>query len=83
MKKSSIVRNDGTLLFHIIKHVKKEAENNAMENFVCWYVSKMIIPYCDKLGKEFQQSFYNSIGFKKEPSIDKVYLRLRELTLIN
>jgi hypothetical protein len=66
----------------LVGHVKQIAETTDIDAFSAWYVQKMIIPYCtSQEGKAFQDEFYRAIGFKKEPTIDKVYHQLKIISI--
>ena len=44
-----VYKNDDTLMWHLVKYLKFEiAEKMEFEEFVNWFVKKIIIPYAGK-----------------------------------
>lgn len=71
--------NDNTMGFYLIKHIKDIANERSMDLFSVWFVENIIIPY-NKDDKVLDW-ICNIIGFKKVPTIDKIYYRLKEIEI--
>ena len=72
-----VIENDETLGYHMVKYMAKIANEKSMENFCVWVVEKLIFPY--KKEDKILEWITERIGFKKVPTMDKIYFRLKTI----
>lgn len=72
------VENNGTIAYHLVRYMAEIAKDKSMDLFSVWFVEKIIIPY--KQSDKVIDRITEMIGFKKVPTIDKIYFRLKEIT---
>ena len=70
------VKNDGTIGYSLVKYMSEIANEKNMDMFSVFLVEKLILPY--KKEDKILEWITDRIGFKKVPTIDKIYFRLKQ-----
>lgn len=78
--KAITINNDNTLGFSMIKYMKELSEQKSMEEFCVWFVEFIIFPYKKEDG--VLNWIAEVLGFRKVPTIDKIYWKLK-IAIIN